>query len=175
MTLRLRPASAGLFLLAFALGCGRPDAPPAKPRPTPAQVSAATFATLDWVVGRWRGSGADGVPFYESYVRVDSVTIVSMTHADSTFAPASDSGRLVLRGDTLFDGSPTMQWVATAIDPTGVTFAAWHGASNDFSWSRTGPGAWRATLYYDSAGTRASRVYEMRAVPSVPAADAPHR
>lgn len=130
----------------------------------PASVSAEQFASLTWLAGRWRGAAATGAPFFEAYVPQAAGAIRTYSYADSTFAAPSDSGLLQLRGDTLFSGSPSMQWVATHLDSVRVEFAPWSGASNRFVWRRTAPGEWTATLEWDSAGTPQRRVYEMRAV-----------
>ena len=81
----------------------------------PVSVSPAQLAALDWLVGRWRGAMPDGAPFFEAYAMRDSVTIAKFDYPDSTFATPSDSGLLVLRGDTLFSGSPTRPGTTGAI------------------------------------------------------------
>ena len=86
------------------------------PAVQPASVSPAQLAALGWLAGRWRGALPDGAPFYEAYAIRDSVTIAKYDYPDATFATPSDSGVIALRGDTLFSGSPGMQWVATSID-----------------------------------------------------------
>lgn len=130
----------------------------------PASVSMAQFRSLSWLLGRWRGAEQGGALFFEGYVLLDSTTVASLNYPNSTFAAPSDSGRLALRGDTLFSGSPTMQWVASAIDSMRVVFVPWRGASNSFAWERTGPGHWTATLAWDSAGVPRHRIYYMEAV-----------
>lgn len=149
--------------------CGEKAPAPATSAPVvPASVSAAQFQSLGWIAGKWRGAEAGGAPFFESYATRDSVTIASYAHADSTFSAPADSGALTLRGDTLFSGSPAMQWVATSIDSMRVVFAPWRGANNGFTWERTGPSTWTATLAWDSAGTPKQKVYLMQAVTPTP-------
>ncbi len=153
---------------ALLAGCGgeRPaegDATASTARP--ASVSAEQFASLAWLSGRWRGAEGAGAPFFEAYVPETSASIRSYNYPDSTFGAPSDSGLLQLRGDTLFSGSPSMQWVATHLDSARVDFVPWRGASNRFTWQRTGVGAWTATLQWDSAGVPRERIYEMRATP----------
>ena len=153
---------AGPLLLA---GCGGERAPSGEGAAArPASVSAAQFTSLAWLSGRWRGADATGASFFEAYVPQPPSTIRTYSYADSTFVAPSDSGQLQLHGDTLFSGSPTMQWVATHLDSVRVEFAPWRGASNRVVWQRTALGAWTATLQWDSAGTPQQRVYEMRAV-----------
>lgn len=131
---------------------------------SPVSVSPAQFEMLRWLGGRWRGADAGGVPFYESYELRSSGVIASYAYRDSTFALPSDSGKLELRGDTLFSGSPAMQWVATRFDSARVEFAPWRGAANHFVWQRGTGRNWTATLQWDSAGVRKERVYEMRPI-----------
>jgi hypothetical protein len=159
--------SALLFLAVFDLTACRREAASDTPRETPAaaRITVADFGRLRWLEGRWRGEGSEGPPFFEAYHFMDDSTIQSYTYADSTFASASDSGMIRLRGDTVTSGWPAPQYVTTALDSTSVHFAALPGAANDFSWHYTGPGAWTARLTWDSAGVARERIYEMRAIP----------
>jgi len=160
----LRGCCLGALAILIA-GCGGERAPAAdRAAVRPASVSAAQFESLAWLSGRWRGAEATSAPFFEAYVPQASGTIRTYTYADSTFSAPSDSGLLQLRGDTLFSGSPSMQWVATSFDSARVEFAPWRGATNRFTWHRTAPGAWTATLEWEERGTPRQRVYEMRAV-----------
>lgn len=156
----------GVLSIMWLAACEKAPAPAVASAPVvPAHVSRAQFQSLTWIAGKWRGAEAGGAPFFESYATRDSVTIASYAHADSTFGAPADSGALTLRGDTLFSGSPAMQWVATSIDSVRVVFAPWRGANNGFTWERTGPGTWTATLAWDSAGVAKQRVYLMQVVP----------
>lgn len=149
----------------FLVGCGGGGAPSReRVAVRAASVSATQFASLAWLSGRWRGSDATGASFFEAYVPLTPTTVRTYSYAESTFAAPSDSGLLQLRGDTLFSGSPTMQWVATHVDSARIEFSPWRGASNRFVWQRTAPGGWTATLEWDSAGMPKQRVYEMRAM-----------
>ena len=134
----------------------------------PASVSAEQFRSLAWLSGRWRGTDATGAPFFEAYLPQTSTAIQSYGHEDSAFSAPSDSGLLQLRGDTLFSGSPSMQWIATHRDSARIEFAPWRGASNRFAWQRTTAGEWTATLQWDSAGVPQQRVYQMRGAGSRP-------
>lgn len=137
----------------------------------PASVSAEQFRSLAWLSGRWRGTDsadAAAAPFFEAYMPWTGTAIRSYSYADSAFSAPSDSGLLQLKGDTLFSGSPSMQWVATHLDSARIEFAPWRGASNRFSWQRTAAGEWTATLQWDSAGVPRRRVYEMRGAGSPP-------
>lgn len=149
----------------MAAGCtAAPERPEAPPAPTPAKVSAAQFASLAWLEGRWRGVDAGGAAFYESYAVVSPTLIRSFTYSDSLFGTPNDSGALELRGDTLLSGSPAMQWVVTYADSAQWRFAPWRAASNAFTWERVAADTWTATLRWDSAGVPKERVYRMTAV-----------
>src|SRR5688572_9704173 len=144
------------LLAAIASGaCGR-DAPE-PPAVVPASVAPAQFRSLAWLEGRWRGTDGSA-PFYEEYRVSDDSTIRKFDYPDSTFSAPSDSGAIRLRGDTVFSGSPPMQWVAVALDSTRVTFEPWRGAANAFTWERDQAGGWSATLTWDSAGVAMKRV-----------------
>ena len=152
------------LLLSVVVACSSEKHAPTRASVTPASVSAAQFAGLTWLEGRWRGAEANGTPFYESYASRTPTVIATYNFQDSTFGTPSDSGQLTLRGDTLFSGSSTVQWVAVAIDSLRVEFAPWRGASNHFVWERGAGQRWTATLRWDSAGTAKQRQYEMRRV-----------
>ncbi len=163
---RRRHATALLLLVMLASACARESREPQRPTATPASVAPEQFATLAWLSGRWRGSDSSGMAFYEAYAVIGPSEIRSYTYADSTFAQVTDSGSIILSGDTVFTGSPSQRWVATELDSTGVRFAPWRGASNSFAWRRGAEGSWTATLQWDSAGVAMSRTYSMRAVPA---------
>lgn len=154
-------------LLVWACGSERAASDVADPV-RPASVSAEQFRSLAWLSGRWRGTDATGAPFFEAYVPQTSTAIRRYSYEDSAFSAPSDSGLLQLRGDTLFSGSPSMQWIATYLDSARIEFAPWRGASNRFAWQRTAAGEWTATLQWDSAGVPQQRAYEMRGAGSWP-------
>lgn len=131
-----------------------------------AKVSLADFGRLRWIEGQWRGAQQGGAPFYEAYRFHDDSTMWSYSFADSTMRTPRDSSIVALRGDTVTSGIP-VAWRATTLDSVSVQFVRVGEESSGFRWTYVGPGAWTASLTFDSAGVPASRVYAMRAVPVV--------
>ena len=126
------------------------------------KYTAANFAHLRWIEGRWRGFMPDGKTFYEQYRFVDDSTIAMHSFPDSTFTKASDSSRVLLRDSTVANEGLTARWVATRLDTTGVDFAPHHGAQNHFTWARETPTQWNATLRWsDKEGRPRSVVYAL--------------
>lgn len=120
------------------------------------------FRRLRWLDGRWRGFMADGQNFYEQYRIVNDSTIVKHSFPDSTFARATDSSRVQLRGGRVSDESRNAAWVATRLDSTGVDFAPLRGANNHFTWAQESPTLWNATLRWtDKDGRPQSVLYAL--------------
>ena len=128
-------------------------------------IGPTDFSTLRWLEGSWRGTLPTGGYFYERYHFADDSTIATQSFEDSTFASASDSAQIVLRGGKVYDRSAKAEWVATRLDSTGIDFTSTHGASNDFTWLRLSPDSWRATLSStDAQGKQRTTVYPMKRV-----------
>jgi hypothetical protein len=153
----------------FCTACGgeqpAPDLQPAAGAPVAARVTIGEFGHLRWLEGRWRGAEGDGAPFYEAYGFVDDSTIRSYEYTDSTLVTIRDSGSIRLRGDTVTSGGAAPRYVVVRFDTLEVEFAPLAGATNGFTWTHEGQGAWRARLTWDSAGTAKERVYQMRSMP----------
>lgn len=150
MSNRNGPFAVGAVLLfvLVAVSCGKeaPDeAQPAAVQPTAGRYSVQDFGQLRWLEGSWRGQLPDGGYFFERYRVQDDSTIVMHSFPDSTFAQATDSGRITLRDGTIADEGST-RWVATRLDSNVVDFASDKDAANGFSWARESPDRWRATL-----------------------------
>ena len=164
---------AALVIVACAEG-GREDATPAadtspsasqpaQARPEPGQFSRQDFARLRWLEGSWRGRLPDGKYFHERYHFLDDSTIAMHGFADSTFASATDSSRITLRGQTIANEGAAARWVATTLDSSSVSFAPDRGASNHFVWSRESRDRWTATLRSAGEPPRLT-VYQMERV-----------
>jgi hypothetical protein len=139
---------AALFVLVVA-SC-RKEAAPQEERAAPVQPAAGQFtlqdfAPLRWLEGSWRGRLPDGGYFYERYRMLDDSTIVMHGFPDSTFATATDSARITLRGGTVADEGGS-RWLATRLDSSVVEFASERDASNGFIWARESSDRWKATL-----------------------------
>lgn len=129
----------------------------------PGTYAAADFQRLRWLEGRWEGRMEDDTKFYEQYRFVDDSTIVMHSFRDSTFAQASDSSRITLRGDTVASEAGASRWVAERLDTLGVEFAPDRAAINYFAWSRESPDSWTATLRWTDRDGRVRRAaYALR-------------
>jgi len=67
--------------------------------------SIDAFAQLQFLVGRWRGEGADGTPFYEEYDHPEPAVFQSHRYADDSFAERTDGSTIAFK-----DGDVTSQW-----------------------------------------------------------------
>ena len=141
--------AAAVVFLSVASCRGRDEAARTGDSVRPAQpgtYASTDFQRLRWLEGRWVGRMEDDKRFYEQYRFADDSTIVMHSFRDSTFAQATDSSRITLRGSTVASEAATARWVAERLDTLGVEFAPDRGATNYFSWSKESPNAWTATL-----------------------------
>jgi hypothetical protein len=137
---------------------------PAAVQPAAGRYSLQDFRRLRWLEGSWRGKLPDGGHFYERYRVLNDSTIVMRGFADSTFASATDSARITLRGGTVADEGGA-RWVATRLDSSAVDFASERDASNNFTWVRESPDRWTATLRStDRQGHAQTTVYPMERI-----------
>jgi hypothetical protein len=104
------------------------------------------FSKLRWLEGTWRGQIPKGGYFYETYRVLDDSTIAMRGYEDSTFTRANDSANIMFRAGRVIDTSTTAAYAATRLDTSRVDFAPTEHAANHFSWVRTSPDAWTATL-----------------------------
>ena len=174
----MRKLSVGLMIVAIAWGCGTRGEAPAGggsasagsaviPKPVAASITPDQFAGLKWLEGYWRGAAPGGPPFYERYAFADDSSIAMYTFPDLTFAAASDSARVTLRGGVVRDAGSTASWVATRLDSASVDFAPEWGATNTFTWQKDGDD-WTATIESGSGSSKSVAVYRMRRVRSHP-------
>jgi hypothetical protein len=151
--------------LGFAGACQREreQRPPSPdpPAPVAVRVSAEQFRALAWLDGRWRGTMPDGKPFFEGYRMLNDSTVRSYDYPDSTAVVPSDSGAISLRGGELVTGSGGREWVATELGEGFARFEPRRGAKNSFTWQRTGPDAWTATLRWAAEAPVRETVYSM--------------
>jgi len=166
-----------LSVVALAVaGCPRPvqeEAPPAEETEAAGMevVDAPTFtpagfAQLRWIEGAWQGVGGEGTdqePFFEGYRMVDDSTMRTYTYDDAENPVPSDSGTITLRGGIVETGSEGSRYVATDLAEGRIHFEPAFGARNAFTWERTSPDAWTATLTWPATATEpaGSRVYLM--------------
>lgn len=174
----LRAARVAAFALALATVVAAPGSAAAQSQgvsraPTPARLSVRDLARLRWIVGDWRGIGADGTPqaaFFERYRFADDSTLLVESFSDSTWRTITETARWELRRGRLGNRGPGAQWVAVRLDADAVEFAPVARARNSFRWARAGgdrvrPALWRATISWtDAAGTTQRRTYRMERV-----------
>jgi hypothetical protein len=110
------------------------------------RFSPATFATLRWIEGDWRGQVPNGAHFYERYRFADDSTIVMRGFEDSTFSFPNDSATIVFRNGVVTDRGGKARWSAIRLDTTGVEFAPGQGATNHFEWTRKSADKWTAAI-----------------------------
>lgn len=157
----------GACILAFVLlaGCQQKEepAPSERVEPTPMPVSVEQFRSLAWLEGRWRGTLADTMPFFERYQFQDDSTMGTWTFADSLRTQVSDSGWIRLRNGTVTSGDSARGYVLTALDSASAHFKPRGAASNAFTWRKTSDSSWTATLTWrDRSGQAMERIYVMR-------------
>jgi hypothetical protein len=156
-----RPILALVITIAF-LSVSRTDGHSQSP-PTPATVTPAQFNSLRWLEGTWLGTQNGENPFYEGYRFINDSTIRTFTLQDSTARQPSDSGAIILKHGVVSSGSGNTLYVVTALDSTSVHFEPVRNARNSFTWTRTSPDSWTATLQWtDQQGTPQQRIYRMR-------------
>lgn len=132
-------------------------------RPAAGHYSLQNFGRLRWLEGSWRGQLPDRSYFYERYHFLNDSTISMHGFADSTFARATDSATIALRGGTVTDAGAAAQWVATRLDSSVVDFAPMQRAYGPFSWASESPNRWTATLR-SADPARPPTVYRMERV-----------
>jgi hypothetical protein len=162
------------LLLCAASACDSPEprsaespatGPPVA-EPTPITVTAAEFAGLRWLEGRWVGHGPDGKPFFEGYRVADDSTIVTYGYPDAASTTPGDSSTIALRAGVVTTGEGG-RYVLTELSDGHAQFSPRGPARNSFDWDRTSPNAWVATLRWpdNSDGSAREVVYQMRRLP----------
>jgi hypothetical protein len=138
----------------------------APPTPPPAivaaKVPAGALKQMPWLLGTFRGTGAEGTtqaPFYERYSLADDSTLIVESFKDSTLTGAIDTTRYEARRDSLSNGG-TARYLATAISADSVTFGPLVGVQNGFTWRNGDAGSWIAVIIPTNANS-AKRTYRM--------------
>jgi hypothetical protein len=144
-----------------ATDSGAGAAAAANAQPAAGQYSVQDFARLRWLEGSWRGQLPDRSYFYERYRFLNDSTISMYGFPDSTFARATDSAMITLRGGTITDVGASAHWVATRLDSSVVEFTPVQPTSAPFSWARESANRWTATLRSRNPAQSQTTVYRM--------------
>ena len=141
--------SCGVILTLIACGKDSPKADTAQTVVVPPTAAGAAprnaLTDLRWIVGAFRGEGAQGTtqaPFFERYSLVGDSTLVVESFKDSTLKGVPDSTRYVLRGDSLT--SPDA--AATNVSPGSVTFSSRKNRALAWTWRRDDDSTWTAII-----------------------------
>lgn len=161
---RLRP-----MLLIGVIACAAPEDEADAPAITPqsaaalAAVSLNDFQQIQWIEGRWLGSGGAYPAFYEEYRVVDDSTIQMRSFPDSTFSAATDSSLIELRNGEVRKRGENRDYVVIALAADSVRFAQPGMIQGGHTFSRVSADEWTATLHPSSPDGQAT-VYRMRRI-----------
>lgn len=123
-----------LAATALALAVCAP-APPVAAQQESAMFTAQDLGKLDFLVGRWVGTGPDGKPFHEAYRRTSATTLVSERYADETFAKIVDGSTVALENGRITSTWGEFTWAADRIENGFASFAP-ANAPSAFTWRR---------------------------------------
>ena len=132
------PVAAALALAACAL------VPPAVAQQETAMFTAADLDRLDFLLGRWVGTGPAGTPFYEASRRTSATTLVSERYADATFSKIVDGSTVALDGDRITSTWGEFTWMAEEVADGYVSFRPLN-APSAFAWRRVDAGTVEVT------------------------------
>lgn len=125
------------------------NTPAAAPEPVvAARVPAGALRQVPWLLGTFRGEGAEGTtqaPFYERYSLADDSTLIVEGFKDSTLTGAIDSTRYELRADSLTNPGAS-RYVAVGISPDSIAFGPLVGVRNGFVWRKGDSTSWTAII-----------------------------
>ena len=121
------------FVVACVLGLAACAAsPPHRPR-----LTQDDFKRLDFLEGRWRGVGPDGVGFYEQYDFPTPAMLRSQRYADAAFSAPTDSSTVTFANGEVISAWGKYRWKAAEITATRACFAPVQ-APSAFCWEKTG-------------------------------------
>lgn len=129
----------------------------------PARVTREQFRSMDWLIGRWIGSGGNYPVFYEEYRFQDDSTIIQRSFADSTFSAATDSSFLAWRNFIVMSGNPPGEYIATAFRNRDLRFVRQGAAFAGYGFYNVVGDQWTAAIYPENRQAEPTR-YTMRRV-----------
>lgn len=159
-TMKLRTLAAPIV---FGLALSALSAAPALAQSsakTPARVSAEDFASLEWLEGRWMGSGGDAGAFYEEYRILDDGSIEQIRWSDSTFTTPAGRSTIEFRdGYVMKSRDGQVESLVTRMADDEIRFESAESGRSGFTWTRVSDDAWVAVLDRRGEGPV---VYNMR-------------
>jgi hypothetical protein len=156
------------LLVLLAVGCGPSDTLTRGgevPGTTAQMVTADEFQSLRWIEGRWRGSGSEVSPFYESYEFISDTVIRIRSYADAAFQRPNDSSLVVLSAGLIQLGGP-VRWQASTMDSQSVRFIPLGDAPNTVTWRQATDTSWTVLLDGVGEGEDSEVTYHMTRVAS---------
>jgi hypothetical protein len=144
------------------------DIPPAPevsatpPTVDAAKVPAGALRELPWLMGTFRGTGADGTiqePFYERNSLLNDSTLIVESFVSGTLSGKIDTTRYELRHDSLTN-TGYARYITTAISPDSVTFGPLANVNNFFTWRKGDDSTWVAMIFPFGTNTD-MRAYKM--------------
>jgi hypothetical protein len=131
--------------------------------PAPITASLDEFRQLQWIAGRWLGSGGAYPAFYEEYRVADDSTIQMRAFADSTFSAATDSSWIEFRNGGIRSRSDNRESMVVALSADSVRFARPGSTAGGHTFKSVSADEWRATLHPQSSSGQPT-IYIMRRV-----------
>ena len=105
------------------------------PEPKP-MFTAADFAHLKFLEGRWEGTGPDGKTFYEQYSFSSPSEMRTSRFADASFGEVQDGSVVALNEGRVISTWNTFTWEASELAPGKACFRPVNAPSS-FCWERT--------------------------------------
>jgi len=93
------------------------------------------FSRLEFLLGRWKGEGPDGKPFYEQYERSGPNVFQLRRFSDDTFTEQGDGSTLTFEDGDVISQWGEFTWRASSITPDAASFDPIN-APGQFSWHR---------------------------------------
>jgi hypothetical protein len=127
-------------------------------------IAPETFGQFRWIHGKWVRDGANQG---EEYRVVDDSTIEVRRYADTTFARATDSATIALRGGRAFYHDGEVSLVATAISRNTVIFWRADGRRGGMTYHTQNPcrgNSARATTECNRDDARTAAPHQLKAV-----------
>jgi len=93
------------------------------------------FSRLEFLLGRWKGEGPDGKPFYEQYERSAPNVFRLRRFTDDSFTESGDGSTLTFEDSDVISQWGEFTWRASSIVPDAASFDPIN-APGQFSWHR---------------------------------------